>query len=403
MSGDNVDPPVDPPSPGSGPPGTGGGAVPVAPAVGQLREALIQAAVPPDDDQVQAVKAAAAAQNASYLRRQWFIQLVVLALVAAGGVWLFLHGTALAKDGSNLVTWHSEGTYTAAGAATTITAVVLLLLAYLKNTQGGLIAYVTGADQRMSTSQTQAAIWTIVVFWSFLYFGTRLLNTSLSQSDFTTVANSFDANYLLLLGGPFASAVAASVSTSAKTDAGVQQKTVASGPTVKDLTSDDSGNPHFADTQFLVFNLAAVFIFAALLAANPNSLPALPTTLVGLTSLSALTFIGVKVTTSNAPQILSIVQAAPVRTGAPTRSRTQVEIRGLNFTPPGATDPEYRAEVRVTFGTIDVAPLPGDVTNTVIKVDVPEHLPDGTTSVDVVVTTAAGVQTPKFALAVVVP
>jgi hypothetical protein len=156
-----------------------------------------------------------------------------------------------------------------------------------------------------------------------------------------------------------------------------------------------------------VFNVVAAATFVVLLARNASTLPVLPSTLIGLTSLSALAYVTTKAVSDQRPVISSIVVATDV--GGTTaessiRVKTLVDIRGANFVVPGATDVEDLAQVRVRFGTVEVGvegKRPDGTPNPTarsILVHVPT-LADGTTSVEVRAITAAGVESNSYTLA----
>src|SRR5690242_8427880 len=92
-----------------------------------------------------------------------------------------------------------------------IVVVVLVLLLLGGRGRGGVgrvrssvRALLGGADNRLSTSKTIAAVWTVVVGWVLLTDAILALTLRQPLGDLA-VGN----DYLLLLGGPFASAVLA--------------------------------------------------------------------------------------------------------------------------------------------------------------------------------------------------
>ena len=62
-------------------------------------------------------------------------------------------------------------------------------------------------------------------------------------------------DYLVLLGGPLAALVVAKAATSAKSATGAVQKSPAadSAVSLKQVVTDDNGNPDFVDTQYFLF------------------------------------------------------------------------------------------------------------------------------------------------------
>jgi hypothetical protein len=136
------------------------------------------------------------------------------------------------------------------------------------------------------------------------------------------------------------------------------QKVTADSAALKDLLSKDDGSADLIDAQFLLFNLVAIVWFLGALIADPSNLPVIPAGLVGLTSVSALTYTASKAAASNAPVVRSVTRrltpGAATSSGDGIRASDLVDIRGLNFIPPGADT--SLANLRVRFGTIDVVP-----------------------------------------------
>jgi hypothetical protein len=120
--------------------------------------------------------------------------------------------------------------------------------------------------------------------------------------------------YLLLLGGPFASAIIAkgivfyqtqrdpnskSGTSAAACTANAMSATVADAPSATHIFSGDNNGPSLVDTQYSVFSLIAIFSFVGLFIANLNQyaagavtagkadwFPQIPSALLGLTSLA---------------------------------------------------------------------------------------------------------------------
>jgi hypothetical protein len=104
--------------------------------------------------------------------------------------------------------------------------------------------------------------------------------------------------YLLLLGGPFAALVLAKLTTSTKTDNGTVDKATAPTSTLNpvrglgQMLDDDAGRPDLEDTQYFVFNQVALLYFFGTFAGNlQEGFPVLPAIPVGLTSVSAATYV----------------------------------------------------------------------------------------------------------------
>ncbi|KQO97595.1 hypothetical protein [Leifsonia sp. Leaf264] len=297
-----------------------------------------------------------------------------------------------------------------AAAATVLTLGLLAIISRLTQPRG-LIGVLIGKDGRFSTSSFQAWIWTVVLAWAFIYLvfvgvltGHWVPAEALPAG---TDGLPISADYLLLLGGPFAALVLVQQIDSSKVAAGDLQKVPTGEPQIKDLVSNDAGTTDLIDTQYLVFNTIAVVVFAVLLFANSTRLPDLPEAIVILTSASALGYVGKKAVQKNSPSILTIVP--DTGSGIPTVG-ARVRVRGTNFIPPGADVDEKHAHVWVRFGTVVVPAIETDgqrpaLSPSEIIVDVPAPPEDGLDSrlVDVVVVTAAGVETDPYQLQIVTP
>lgn len=275
------------------------------------------------------------------------------------------------------------------------------VLGLLQRGRGGLLAYVLGKDKRLSTSLTQVALWTVAIATAFLYFISlaALSDDALHDLDKTLGSSwaEFPEEYLLLLGGPFAAAVLARLSVGMKVDAGRLQKVEANQTKLRDIVSDDDGRGNLVDAQFLVFNLVALVWFTAALVVESTGLPAVPPVLVGLTSVSALGYTAAKSAEANQPLINSVTRRLGAGAGG-IRPGDLVEVRGVNFVPPGAGSEEFLAQLVVRFNGIDVLPEIGvdgegrvlSATNTSLVARVPNTLAAG--FVDVSVITAAGAE-----------
>ncbi|MET0975901.1 MAG: hypothetical protein ABWX82_09565 [Leifsonia sp.] len=295
-----------------------------------------------------------------------------------------------------------------AGLAMTAMLVLLAIVSLLTRRGGGLIAMLIGKDGRFSTSAFQAWTWTVVLAWAFLFLvwsGVIAGHGISPVEDLTSLPLS--ADYLLLLGGPFAALVSAQRINSSKLASGDLQKIPAASPQVKDLVSNDAGATDLVDTQYLVFNTVAIAVFCVLLLADSTRMPDLPQAVVLLTSAAAIGYVSKKAVQKNTPSILTIVPDSG--TGIPTVGRA-IRIRGANFIPAGADDEEKRASVWIKFGTVVVSAIEtGGVrpalAATEVVVEVPVLPDDGLENrvVPVVVVTAAGAETAAYPLQIASP
>lgn len=194
---------------------------------------------------------------------------------------------------------------------------------------------------------------------AFVYFLVRAAfdgsNGALPES-----LETLDESYLLLLGGPFAASVTAGLLTRTKLEAETIQKVSTDQAALKDLLSKDDGSGDLVDAQFLTFNLVAMIWFVGAIIATPAVLPVIPPALVGLTSLSALTYTASKAATRNAPVIQSVTLHVEPRepAGDGIRPGALVDIRGINFIPPGAGETKAVITTRVQFGNVMSPPNP---------------------------------------------
>jgi hypothetical protein len=204
-------------------------------------------------------------------------------------------------------------------------AVALVTLLVLESTSSrapnvkrriGFAQVVLGADGRLSTSKTVTGLWT-------MYFVLALvLLTTLTFIAPLTAKEAFGGDwnpYFLLLGGPFAAAVAAKGIVTAKVQKDPTSKTNTTGAsgtavdttettevdaTAGDIIMNDHGDTDLVDTQYTLFTAVAIAYFVGTLVVTTIDyvhgsradvgLPEIPSALLGLTSLSALTYVGNK-------------------------------------------------------------------------------------------------------------
>jgi hypothetical protein len=326
------------------------------------------------------------------------------------GTWALFGWLALAVGSWLLVLIQAPHKYAWALALTLIVVTFGLVVLYLAHREeGGFLQPLQGADGRLSTSYVQGGLWTILLTIAFGFFAAQLAFGA-SVDDFKQAFAAFIPSYLLLLGGPFAAVAAMRLNYGVRQGDGTIQKTDALGMQLKDIVSDDAGRTSLNDSQFFLFNLVAALAFIVMLIRDPTTLPVLPETLIGLTSLAALTYVTTKAVSNQRPVISTIVAATPDgMAGTKITDDTAVDIRGANFVVPGADDVHDLAEVRVRFGTIEVGvegKRPDGTLNPTansIYVVVPHLTLAQPGHVDVVVVTATGVQSEKYPLPVAPP
>jgi hypothetical protein len=239
-------------------------------------------------------------------------------------------------------------------------------------------ALILGADNRWSTSKFQAVVWTYAILWGLiaLLFAKAFHNpggwtklTAMHDSDWDT--------YLILLGGPFGAAVLAKYITAEKVDNGTVQRTVApaEGPSVLsglgEVVSDDAGRADLVDSQYLAFTLVALSFFLVTLLWNlSKGFPELPDILVGLTSVSAASYVAKKAADRGTPSLTSLVPSK-----APPAAKIEVWGRNLVVPPPTTPAPAGwgpRATVDGVEADVDVVADGGPADR--LKVTVPDSV-----------------------------
>jgi hypothetical protein len=262
-----------------------------------------------------------------------------------------------------------------------------------KRARYGFLNIVIGSDGRVGTSKAVVLIWTTVFASALVLLSGMIVFGGLSATDAFGDGKNSDA-YFLLLGGPYASAVLAkgivsaqvakdpSTKTSLATASGTAQPTsavVAGDPSAKDVLTGDSGSLDLVDTQFSIFSLIAVLYFVGALASNVDkfavgatkviTLPPIPSALVGLTSLAALTYVGNKATQSAGLRVVTFDPPKP-RPGTPvvatlvnlpataTPNNVSVTIQSADGT---TVDTRAPSSVNAPGGTVTfTAPAAGD-------------------------------------------
>jgi hypothetical protein len=180
-----------------------------------------------------------------------------------------------------------------------------------------------GADGRLSTSKSIAALWTALIVWvlaALILAWPEDWNAALAQ---------LWPNYLLFIGGPYAALVFAKAAVSSKTGNGTLQKPPADGYVrLSDLLGDDRGQRDLVDIQFVLFNLVAVgFVIAAVVRAGlPVGFPEIPAGLITLTAGPAAVYTANKGLISNRAVVLSVVPSL-------VRKGDLFMVRGANFLP----------------------------------------------------------------------
>jgi hypothetical protein len=301
----------------------------------------------------------------------------------------------------------------------------------------GWIAIAIGSDGRISTSKTQALLWTIVLAIAITFLAGIV---AFGPPD---AADIFDdvqwEQYLVLLGGPFAAAVLAKVAVVTKLQAGTVQTSLtaaasrsavgaradvagaaagaatdadadptladepppADEPRAHDALANDDGEIDLVDTQYLIFNFVAVLYFVVVFLGHifdgggnvdRFALPDIPAVLLGLTGASAATYVGNKAAQRSAPRIVSM-SPQPVTPGG------EVDVLGVNLIPPGESAASAATATSVMIKKLDAGATEDDVaivaikakpdpTASAVKFLMPAKFADSTVSVRVVTSSA---------------
>lgn len=237
-----------------------------------------------------------------------------------------------------------------------------------------------GQDNRISTSKTIPVIWLLVVVAAFVgIIYANLLNHPQALNAATSSATI--GQYAVLFGGPLGAAILAKqIVNNQASDRSVAKTT--GTPALSDLVANDAGNVDPGDFQYVLFNGVALFyVISTLLHAPLHGLPHIPDVLLGLTSVSAVGYVGKKALSPTDTMTAKIAQATN-HGGA----GTAVTI-GISGVPPatqqlralvefGATDDGQAVHANVADGvatlTVDspnLAPLPGSPVDVKVVTD----------------------------------
>lgn len=163
----------------------------------------------------------------------------------------------------------------------------------------GIATLFLGDDGRTSTSKLQAVLWTFAILWALI---SLLTGAGVESFDKALSGNNLREEYLLLLGGPFAAAIAAKGITTKQTaenPAAKSKKEKVGKSTlaerVAEVVSNDEGGVDLGDFQYFAFTLVTLAYFTWAFIESPASgLPAIPGTLLVLVGVSQATYVGKK-------------------------------------------------------------------------------------------------------------
>jgi hypothetical protein len=213
-------------------------------------------------------------------------------------------------------------------------------------------ALVVGEDNRVSTSKTAALVWTYTLAAALLSF---VIARWLGHPDgFKAVTSQgLNAQYALLVGGPLGAAILAKAIVSTQVANGSTAKPAASTPSPADLVQNDSGSADLGDLQYVLFNVVAlIFFYGEMFRAPQLGVPTIPDVLLGLTSVSAVGFVGKKALAG--PGGISAVDQEKAAVGEHVKIATAGIIEA---------EDDLRA-VTVKFGSVPASPGSLGVTTT---------------------------------------
>ncbi|MFG2195275.1 hypothetical protein [Streptomyces sp. NPDC048639] len=269
--------------------------------------------------------------------------------------------------------------------------------AWLRHGRGALAGPLVGEDNRLSTSRTVAALWTLVAVVSVLVVAVALAVTDDRARLLDGLRIGRSPGLLAVVALAFLVAVAARIVVTLRVRTQRLQKVAASRPRAADVLTDDAGRGSLTDVQYAAV-AAGVAVFAVVaLVRDPQRLPDLPWGLAALAGVSAMAYLAAKLTDGGRPLVLSVVRAREAGDlDGPIRAGDDIEIRGSGFVPPGADTAESLARMVVRIGTVHVhVPLVpvaggfGNPTDLTLIVPVPAEVEPGRVEVQVVTATGA--------------
>jgi hypothetical protein len=190
--------------------------------------------------------------------------------------------------------------------------------------------------------------------------------------------NGLQSTYGLLVGGPIGAAILAKGIVSSQVQNGSDVKTTGT-PDGGQLVNNDNDETDLGDLQYVLFNtVALVFFFGEFLRDPTSGLPNLPDLLVGLTSVSAIGYLGKKVLQPMGPAIVSV---------APESAAVDEEVQ---IAGPGLVEGQ-NAPQAVHFGSAAATPVVRQTpAGPVVVVNVPSGVAGGVVALKV--KTAKGVE-----------
>jgi hypothetical protein len=200
---------------------------------------------------------------------------------------------------------------------------------------------VIGADNRTSTSKTVALAWTYaILFGLFAIVVAKWIGDETGYQ--SLVDKGVREEYWLLLGGPYAAAIASKYATTSQDQGSGKTSGTIDGANVAQLVTNDQGNGDLGDFQYVAFNLVALLFFLGTFIPHLNDgLPELPRVLTGLALTSAGAY-SAKKFLQQAPPTLSSLLPTSTPLGSADQPST-IEVWGNNLILPASVAPDGTA------------------------------------------------------------
>jgi hypothetical protein len=236
-----------------------------------------------------------------------------------------------------------------------------------------------GADNRISTSRAIAFAWTTVI----AYVIVALLLAW--PPDWSKALTNLYPNYFLLLGGPYGSLVLAKGITSFRIASGGLVKTEGDGTArLSDVIAGDSGRTDLFDSQYVLFNLLAIwFVVAAFFRATSDGFPEMPNGILLLTAGPAAVYLSNKLFGSAKATVTSVTPLRVVE-GEP------FSVLGTNFMAGGGTGIADPTPGQVLVNGVRAATEQNDWSDTGVRAIAPNVGAQDGVPVDVQIVSAVG-------------
>jgi hypothetical protein len=212
---------------------------------------------------------------------------------------------------------------------------------------GWIRGAIVGADKRLSTSKTMMAVWTYSLASVLLAIVIAKLFGHPEALD-ALQKNGLQAEYAVLIGGPLGAAILAKAIVTNQVASGQSKPTSTDPVKVADLVNDDTGQTDLGDLQYVLFNTVALtFFFGEFLSSPLLGLPNIPNVLVGLTTVSAVGYVGKKALPATKREITNVrSDPTPVSTSTSWAGGQAIKVTVLGS---GLVNADGSAPLHVRF------------------------------------------------------